>query len=136
VIVITPMMGHSTQIAAPTSLLYAAASRICHQRPERSFFIAGFQMPVCARCSGLYVSGALGALLGWAARSRPRSAMMLIVAAIPTVTTFALEFLGVMRFSNSTRAMAALPLGIVAGWVFVTMLRYDFRLDANKNAYS
>jgi uncharacterized membrane protein len=24
----------------------------CHQRPERSFFIKGYQLPVCARCTG------------------------------------------------------------------------------------
>lgn len=31
----------------------------CHQMPERSFFIKGYQFPVCARCTGVY----LGALL-------------------------------------------------------------------------
>lgn len=25
----------------------------CHQKPERSFFIHGYQMPVCARCFGV-----------------------------------------------------------------------------------
>lgn len=30
----------------------------CHQMPERSFFIKGYQFPVCARCTGVY----LGAL--------------------------------------------------------------------------
>lgn len=30
---------------------------ICHRRPERSFFIKGHQFPVCARCTGLYISG-------------------------------------------------------------------------------
>lgn len=34
----------------------------CHQRPDRSFFINGYQLPVCARCSGVflgYISGAV-----------------------------------------------------------------------------
>ncbi len=34
--------------------------RICHQRPERSFFVNGSQLPICARCIGLY----LGVLFG------------------------------------------------------------------------
>ena len=27
----------------------------CHQLPERSFFIKSYQMPVCARCSGVII---------------------------------------------------------------------------------
>lgn len=27
----------------------------CHQLPERSFFIKGYQMPVCARCTGVII---------------------------------------------------------------------------------
>ncbi len=27
----------------------------CHQRPERSFFINGYQMPICARCTGVMI---------------------------------------------------------------------------------
>lgn len=26
---------------------------LCHQRPDRSFFIRGHQLPLCARCTGL-----------------------------------------------------------------------------------
>jgi len=29
---------------------------ICHRIPERSFFIKGHQFPVCARCTGFYIS--------------------------------------------------------------------------------
>ena len=29
---------------------------ICHRMHERSFFIKGHQFPVCARCTGFYIS--------------------------------------------------------------------------------
>ncbi len=29
---------------------------LCHRKPERSFFIKGHQFPVCARCTGFYIS--------------------------------------------------------------------------------
>ena len=32
---------------------------ICHRKPERSFFYKGHQFPVCARCTGFYISGIL-----------------------------------------------------------------------------
>jgi uncharacterized membrane protein len=32
---------------------------LCHKMPERSFFYKGKQFPVCARCTGFYVSYAL-----------------------------------------------------------------------------
>ena len=32
---------------------------ICHRLPERSFFIKGHQFPVCARCTGFYISLAI-----------------------------------------------------------------------------
>ena len=27
----------------------------CHQMPERSFFVKGYQFPVCARCTGVII---------------------------------------------------------------------------------
>ncbi|MBA2356629.1 MAG: DUF2085 domain-containing protein, partial [Acidobacteria bacterium] len=43
-------------------LIYVVAAPICHQRADRSFWLAGQPLPVCGRCTGLYLSGALGAL--------------------------------------------------------------------------
>lgn len=28
----------------------------CHQKPDRSFFVAGYQFPVCARCTGVIIA--------------------------------------------------------------------------------
>jgi uncharacterized membrane protein len=120
--------------AAPAAVAYAASSRVCHQRPERSLRLAGMQMPVCARCFGLYLSGALGALAAWGSRRRPgdRARIVLAVAAAPTALTWAVEAAGLVSLTSLVRLLAALPLGLVAGWLFVQMLRYDSQLDGHQ----
>lgn len=36
-------------------LMYLGGRIGCHQMPERSFFIHGYQFPLCARCTGLLI---------------------------------------------------------------------------------
>jgi len=43
--------------------VYVIGSLVCHQRPERSFYIWGHQMPVCARCTGIYAGAAFVAMM-------------------------------------------------------------------------
>lgn len=108
--------------------VYAAGSNVCHQRPERSFHIAGHKMPVCARCTGLYLSAAAGvplALLVAAPLTASRARRILILAALPTALTWALEYAGVMAFGNVARALAAVPLGCAAAWLVVSQCRID-----------
>jgi uncharacterized membrane protein len=109
------------------SVVYGAASLVCHQRPERSFVFAGAQFPVCARCAGLYLSGAAGALLAWSSlRSGPwYGRELLLIAALPTLVTIPIEWLGVSTLSNTIRAAAAVPFGAASGWTFVRALRAE-----------
>jgi len=122
----------SSPTATAAGILYTGAARICHQRPERSFRLAGVPLPVCARCAGLYVSGAAGALLAFLVVSRHgppraprRTRAILILAALPTAAALALEFAGLAYPSNIVRAASALPLGAAAGWVFIRSLRAE-----------
>jgi uncharacterized membrane protein len=116
-------------VSMASALIYQGASLICHQRPERSFHLAGVQLPVCARCTGLYLSGAAGALAAWSGWRRlvmPRATRTAFaLAAIPTALTFAVELAGLAHPSNTVRAMSALPLGAAAGWIFVRSLRAE-----------
>jgi hypothetical protein len=48
--------------------VYLAGSVLCHQIPARSFFLWGSQMPVCARCTGIYAGAAVSALMAIGAR--------------------------------------------------------------------
>ena len=126
-------IGHSA-FGPPAAVVYAASSRICHQRPERSFHLKAFPLPVCARCLGLYLAGAIGAGIAWASHRRPpaRARLALALAAVPTAATWGAEVAGMAAFSNMARALAALPLGLVAGWLCVQMLRYDSHLDGHQ----
>jgi uncharacterized membrane protein len=123
-------------LAAPVSafgvpasgLTYALGSLICHQRPERSFHLSAAQVPVCARCAGLYAGAAIGSVLaivpGW--RRNPwihRWRAVLLAAAVPTAATWIAEAAGVAGTSNGVRAVAALPLGTAVAWLVVDAAR-------------
>jgi uncharacterized membrane protein len=139
IIVAAPAAVHARAFVTPAAVIYAAASRICHQQSERSFRVSGVQLPVCARCAGLYLSAAAGALAVWLLRRpRPRvsARQVLLIAALPTAITWILEHMAGVPFSNTSRALAALPLGASAGWLLVGMLRYDSRLDGEQILYS
>jgi uncharacterized membrane protein len=126
-----PLALHSGNIrlAAGAALFYEAAGLVCHQRLERSFSLAAIQMPVCARCTGLYFSAAAGALVAWLLPPRASTTRatrwLLALAALPTAVTFGLEVIGLAYPSNVTRALSALPLGAAVAWVLVSSLRTD-----------
>jgi uncharacterized membrane protein len=119
------------------AFIFAVGSVICHQRPERSFFLDGHQLPFCARCTGLYLSAAVG-LIGWVAlkiahRWRPvafdpRFAIrVIVIAALPTAVSFATGVIGVWDGSNITRALLAIPLGASAGAIVAAVATKDLR---------
>lgn len=113
------------------ALTYAFGSLICHQIPERSFHLQGFQLPVCARCLGIYSGAAFAAAwMSMPATWLPRTGQSLqhprlvtVAAAMPTVVTVALEWAGLWRPSNVTRAVAGAPLGIAVAFVVMRALR-------------
>jgi uncharacterized membrane protein len=63
------MLGTGLVVAA-----YAVGGVVCHQLSERSFHLASAQLPVCARCTGIYLGAAVMALAAWGARGFSTSA--------------------------------------------------------------
>lgn len=117
----------SPGLSRAASAVYAAGSVVCHQRPERSFAAAGRPLPVCARCTGLYLSAAIGGILALAFGRRPldpsRARWIVALCCVPTAATWSAEFAGLVHPSNMIRASAAIPLGIAAAWLVVTTLQ-------------
>ena len=123
VLTTAPLALRHDATAMPAIAIYRACSVVCHQRAERSFSIANVQMPVCGRCFGLYAAGALGAVGAWtlsrrrAAPAAPAVRIVLLAAAVPLLISVGIEWLGLIRGSNVSRFLSALPLGAAAGWL-------------------
>jgi hypothetical protein len=107
--------------------IYSGCAAICHQRPERSFQLFHRQMPVCARCTGIYVAAALTALVmlerrtregGFASASGGWSRWSIALAStLPSLATLVCEWTTGHMPSNWTRAAAGFPMGAVASWL-------------------
>ena len=111
--------------------VYAIGHLICHQLPARSFHLWGAALPVCARCTGIYIGAAVTSILLWA---RPRahdardintdsaaSARRLLLAALaPTAITLAYEWTTGITPANWIRALAGAPLGAAVSWLIGT----------------
>jgi uncharacterized membrane protein len=123
-LVATPFL--SVELSSAT---YLFASIICHQLPERSFHLDALQLPVCARCLGLYAGAALGTVAASLVRTRRSDAwlrkhapILTLAALMPTAVTVIVEWLGLSATSNTTRAAAGIPAGMVVAFVVTRAL--------------
>jgi hypothetical protein len=147
-LVAVPFAASQPHVAPMAAMLiagvYAVGSLVCHQLPERSYHLWTVQMPVCARCSGIYFGAVLGAIASAirtakagrhsrkvaqefsaanaVARNlnpawRPRVALALAVA--PTVLSLAYEWTTGDRPSHEIRAAAGVPIGLVVASLIV-----------------
>ena len=121
--VIAAPLAHANQQTFFAAAVYQTFSHICHQQPERSFFIAGKQFAVCARCTGIYAGFAAAALcyplLTSLRRTTPPDRKWLVIAAFPLAVDFGLGFLGIWENTHSSRFLTGALLGSVA--VFYVM---------------
>jgi uncharacterized membrane protein len=130
--------GEARLVQKTAAMIYVAAGHLCHQKPERSFHSGDRSLPVCARCTGLYLSAPLGLAF---VLVRPRRAardvaapdrayhrwrIAIVLALVPTVLSVAIEqFTGMT--GNVSRALTAAPLGaIVAALVGALLTAQSF----------
>jgi uncharacterized membrane protein len=111
---LTLATGHSDFAAT----IYQTFSHLCHQLPERSFFIAGHPFAVCARCTGIYAGFAAAVTLYPLARSlrciETPARKWLFIAAAPLAIDFAIEFSGIWHNTHYSRLVTGAILGAVA----------------------
>ena len=104
--------GHETL----AFVIYRGLHTVCHQMPERAFWIAGHPLAVCARCTGIYAGFALAVLLyplvarRLSSRGTPRREW-LILALAPTTIDFTLGITGLWVNTHLSRALTGAWLG-------------------------
>ena len=113
---------------ALAALAYAIGAMVCHQQTPRSFHLWGVQLPVCARCTGIYLGAALAAIAmpvvarlsqgrapGPEAPASQRA--VLVASAVPIALTLIFEWTTGITPSNTIRALSGVPLGTAVAWV-------------------
>ena len=80
------------------------------------------QLPVCARCAGIYAGAATGSLLAVSGSIRERLSalsprMLLVAGALPTLMTLIAEWSGAWTGGNDARAAAGVWLGVAVALV-------------------
>jgi uncharacterized membrane protein len=122
------VIGSPARVAA--DVVYVAGAVVCHQQPQRSFSLAKQRLPVCARCTGIYGSAAVAAVLlsagcvrrrwRWLFFPRQSKAQLLAMLAVcPTAMTLLWEWTIGITPSNAVRAAAGVPIGIFVSWLLV-----------------
>jgi hypothetical protein len=151
-LLLTPWVAsrpHASDGAAALVLaVYGIGSLLCHQLPARSYRVWSAQMPVCARCAGIYFGAAIAAILAVAPlKRRPTSGAVvehrssgahvyravvgrrfsganasrtaLVVAVVPTLATLVYEWTTGDMPAHWIRTVAGVPIGAVAAWLVV-----------------
>jgi hypothetical protein len=136
---VPPLTKAGTRLADVIAFsVYVTASAICHQRPERSFDLFGVQMPVCARCTGIYVGAAVTAMAvagrrflatpvpgRWRGRRFMATSVpgrwpawaIALASTAPSLATLVYEWTTGDMPSNWIRAAAGVPMGAVVSWL-------------------
>ncbi|MCL2434029.1 MAG: DUF2085 domain-containing protein [Clostridia bacterium] len=99
----------------------------CHQMPERSFHIRGYQFPVCARCTGLFMGQLAGIITGLLFSGV--NLYFLITCAVISTALLAVDGIG-QRFgkwvsNNRRRFSTGLLCGIFVLWAIVKTTWYS-----------
>jgi uncharacterized membrane protein len=109
--------------AAAAQVVYLGFHAVCHQMPERSFYVGEFPLAVCARCTGVYAGAAAGLLLYPLARPLTRTDApargWLLAAALPTTIDLLLGVTGVWENTHLSRFLTALLAGAAAAFYVV-----------------
>lgn len=123
------MIPFQMRMGALESVLTFLGSSLCHQLVERSYFVDGFQMPLCARCLGLHL-GFLVSAATILARRDPRlsglpsirSMIAIGFVMLPAMADVVLSYAGIVDTDNTRRAVTGVMFGTALAFLIVPFI--------------
>lgn len=98
----------------------------CHQRPDRSFFVGGYQLPVCARCTGVTI-GYIVAVVMIIVGVRLNWMWVLGLCGVMGLD-WGIQRVGIKESNNIRRLITGIVGGIGVLYVYFYAFRGVFRL--------
>ena len=99
---------------------------ICHRKPERSFFFRGRQFPVCARCTGFYITGIASIILldFFPITLNLTTFLIGILLVIPSAIDGGIQYFYKIESTNARRLIT----GLLGGVGLILIYFYSFSL--------
>lgn len=97
----------------------------CHQMPERSFFLKGYQFPVCARCTGVIISSIVATIVFF---KKKISYIICIIMSGVMLADWMLQYLKIKESTNRRRFIT----GLIGGFGYSTLHLYFYRFILNR----
>jgi uncharacterized membrane protein len=121
-LIVAPPFLIANGLEALATQIYTFYSYICHQKPERTFFVLGYPFAVCSRCFGVY----FGVLAGVATYPfwrhidsvEPLPRIWLFLSLVPIGIDWLLGALDIWENTFASRFITGLILGFACA-VFV-----------------
>lgn len=98
----------------------------CHQMPERSFFFKGYQFPICARCTGVFIGELIAIILLLC--SIKINFIVSVALLLLMGMDWGLQFIKILESNNIRRLITGISGGFGLTYIYYHVIMFFVRL--------
>ncbi|QYO65948.1 DUF2085 domain-containing protein [Leptolyngbya sp. 7M] len=115
VLIIAPALLRALDLSPGADAIFAFFGSLCHQIPERSFYLSGQQLAVCSRCFGVYFGLFVSLLIYplWRVIDdiEPLPRKWLLLSVLPMSLDWSLTIFNIWENNHASRFITGMILG-------------------------
>ena len=101
--------------------IFNISGHLCHQKPERSFFIKNYQFPFCARCTGIIIGVIIAVIFSQVILIN--NFYLMIILWIPMITDGMVQKHSHYLSNNKKRVITGILFGFGYMYIFIILDR-------------